>query len=323
LEQYGTQLALSHESQNQLENDRSLVIRGREFTSEDLEIIYRCVNDNFDKGRTYISKQICEELNWKQPNGWLKDRACRDVLLQLEAMELIELPLSLTTISSVTPSKKKPLVNPDTYDFSTPLNIFPQSITFEIAKSNKSELKWNEIINQYHYLGHKVAVGRCIKYLIKTEDNLIGAIAFSSPAWRLAPRDSLLEKLGYDIDGLRNQVINNSRFLILPNAHLKNLASTVLSLATKQIVDDWVNYYSIKPIFAETFVQPSLFKGICYQAANWIEVGITKGYAKNGNSYHNSQEQKKIYLYGLERSARKRLLKAFLTIKKEAKEGRD
>ncbi|SRR5579885_1568531 len=287
----------------------SLTLRGRAFSSDDLEVIQQCVKENFHKGRTRISQAICEKLDWRQPNGWLKDRACRDVLLSLEKKGLIDLPpRQVNNVPILVDQKKHPSYLRQ-YDLLSPILNFPPNIRIEFAKGNNMEKIWNELVRLYHYLGHDVLVGRCIKYLVKSEDRLLGALAFSSPAWRLAPRDIVLRHLGLDIDKVGDYVVNNSRFLLLPYVKVKNLASAVLSLATDQIVTDWTKFYSITPQIAETFVQPSRFLGTCYRAANWIEVGSTRGYAKSGYTHHNSQEPKLIFLYGLNKNIRKRLLK--------------
>ncbi len=284
-----------------------IILRGRVFTSNELHIIRKCVANNYQKGRTYISRVICRELKWQQPNGWLKDRACRDVLLRLKEAEIINLPPSLIK------RKKKKSINKtfrrthlEEYDLHTPITKFPESIELKFAKGDVNETIWNELVEQYHYLGNNVTVGRCIKYLLMSDSRLLGAISFSSPAWRLKPRDDALKTLG--IINSRDYTVNNSRFLILPTVQIKNVASHLLSLATNKIVEDWNNYYSIRPLIAETFVQPSRFKGTCYKAANWLEVGMTKGYAKKGKSYRNSQEPKIIFLYGLNKRVRAELL---------------
>ena len=188
------------------------------------------------------------------------------------------------------------------FDLTTPITEFPRSIQLEFAKGNQAEKIWNELVSEYHYLGNRTTVGRCIKYIVRSKNRLLGAISFSSPAWQLEPRDKALKAIG--ISNPHDHAINNSRFLILPFVQVPNLASYILSVATKNIVHDWSRYYSVKPLIAETFVQPSLFDGTCYKAANWIEVGTTKGYAKRGSSYRNSQEPKKIFLYGLTRQIR-------------------
>lgn len=284
-------------------------IRGRDFTEQDIQIIIKCVNVFYDKGRTYISKRICEQLEWRQPNGWLKDRACRDVLLYLDKIRLISLPPSMNNNRKVHDNSGKK--ETENYQVQRIISTdivgpIPGEIKLLFAKGNKLESLWNNIVGKYHYLGHNVTVGRSIKYLIKADEQYLGAIVFSSPAWRLGPRDKILKSIG--IDNPLSYTINNSRFLILPNVKIKNLASHILAISTKQVVSDWENYYSIRPLIVETFVQPSKFNGTCYKAANWLEIGMTKGYSKKGRAYSNSQEKKKIFLYGLNKEIRKRLL---------------
>jgi len=48
-----------------------------------LVFIQAVVHEHWDKGRTQISKILCLKWNWTQPNGRLKDMACREVLLTL------------------------------------------------------------------------------------------------------------------------------------------------------------------------------------------------------------------------------------------------
>lgn len=286
-------------------------LRGKEFGLRELRIIHQCISDYFEKGRTYISKEICKELDWKQPNGWLKDRACRHVLLRLEERGLLELPERLVTPNNKTrkETEKEESNLLGSYDFECPISEMPEEVMLDFAKGNDSEKVWNELVDEFHYLGHNVVVGRCIKYIVKAKGRLIGAVSFSSPAWQLTARDELLGELGFDQKDIRHQVINNSRFLILPHVKVENLASRVLAAATDKIVNDWIDYYAIRPEIAETFVQPSRYEGTCYKAANWLEVGTTKGYAKKGRAHHNSQEPKRIYLYGLNRKIRRELAK--------------
>lgn len=287
-------------------DDSILQIRGRQFTEEDIALIISLVYEHFDKGRTYISQEVCKELDWRQPNGWLKDRACRDVLRYLEKQDFFDLPKPIVRVNKKS-AKKIPKTDNllSAYDLQTPLEIFPSKIDLIFSKGNSYEPIWNALVQEYHYLGYRISVGRTIKYLIVADDRLIGAIAYSSPAWQIAPRDMLLNKMG--IYAPHDFTINNSRFLLLPHVNVKNLASKILSLSTKKVQNDWSNYYSIEPLLAETFVSPSRFNGTCYRAANWVNVGITKGYTKRGPAHRNSQEPKIIFLYGLNKRIRKSL----------------
>ena len=158
-----------------------------------------------------------------------------------------------------------------------------------------------------HYLGHKVSVGRSIKYLVWYKGVTAGAICFSSASWRVDCRDKILKKVGLRKPQIRNRVINNSRFLILPTLKIPNLASRVLSLAARQVARDWEEFYSIQPLVVETFVEVPRFTGACYKAANWLFVGKTRGFSKKGAGHHNSQVPKDVYVFGLNKKVRRKL----------------
>ena len=76
-------------------------------------------------------------------------------------------------------------------------------------------------------------------------------------------------------------VTNNSRFLNLPRGP-RNLGSRVLLLCTRRLVRDWLIRFGHDVLLAETFVDPALFRGTVYCAANWIEVRCTRGFARGG-----------------------------------------
>ncbi len=48
------------------------------------------------------------------------------------------------------------------------------------------------------------------------------------------------------------RIINNSRFLILPQVQVKNLASHVLALGLRTVSTDWEAAYGMRPYLAET-----------------------------------------------------------------------
>ena len=283
-----------------------MVLRGRRFTYGGLRTIIFSVAAHYSEGRTKISQVVCRRLNWRQPNGWLKDRACRDVLVKLERLGLIVLPRPLDGYTSKRQSAKQAArafrPPPGANDTVTTM---PRTLKFIWAKGNAKELLWNALVERHHYLGYGVQVGRCLKYLIKGDGQLVGAISFSSPAWDLAVRSDLMSRLQLNNAQVRDLVINNTRFLLLPGVRVPHLASRVLAAALKQVVADWTSYYAIRPVLAETFVEPKRFDGTSYRAANWIQLGFTSGYAKVGSSHHNSQEPKAIFVYGLSRRLRR------------------
>lgn len=160
---------------------------------------------------------------------------------------------------------------------------------------------WKEMIERHHYLHSAKLYGQQMKYLVESKEyGWIGALAFSSGAWRLESRD---ECIGWD-DKVRkanlNKVVCNSRFLILPDG-VKNLASHVMSLSLKRLCDDWERYYNVRPILVESFVDKERYSGICYKASNWRLLGETKGRGRNDRFHESNLSIKYIFAYELEK----------------------
>ena len=94
------------------------------------------------------------------------------------------------------------------------------------------------------------------------------------------------------------RVLNMNRFLIRPMVRCANLASHALSLCAGQVSQDFERRYGLRPWLLESFVETPTYEGSCYQAANWIRVGQTKGRGRNGPN-HAVKSIKDVYLYAL------------------------
>ncbi len=159
---------------------------------------------------------------------------------------------------------------------------------------------WKEMMEKFHYLKSGSLFGRQIKYLIHSSNlGWIGGLSFGSASWSLEERDSFIGWNEKERKEHLNDVICNSRFLILPWIEVNNLASHILSLAVKKIPVDWQNKYGYKPALIETFVDAEKFLGTCYKAANWTYLGKTKGRGRNDRTRKRDLPQKDIYVYPL------------------------
>ena len=103
-------------------------------------------------------------------------------------------------------------------------------------------------------------------------------------------------------------VANNLRYLLLPWARVPNLASRALGKAVRQIQRDWLMTYGYAPAMLETFVDSSLYTGVSYRAANWIQVGQTKGRGRNDRFREHALSNKLIFVYPLQKDFREVLL---------------
>ena len=206
---------------------------------------------------------------------------------------------------------RAPVPKPPASDLCCPLSELG---TIELHKvENKDEsLLWDGLIDRYHYLGHSPLSGAQIRYLIGSEQGVVGAIGFGAAAFALKGRD---QWIGWDRQqrGRRREwILNNRRFLILPWVRVSNLASHILAKAARQIPPDFQAQYGYTPVLLETFIEQDRFSGGCYRAANWINVGPTAGRGRNDRTTMRERNQhgtplpiKQIWLYPLRRDARR------------------
>ncbi len=167
--------------------------------------------------------------------------------------------------------------------------------------------KWDALIRRHHYLGLKSMVGKTMRYVAVFEDCWLALLGWQAAALKSKPRD---QWIGWPpvIQYQRLHLIaNNTRFLILPDLSIKNLASRILSLNLKRLSTDWQVCYGHPILLAETFVETPRFTGACYRAANWRVLGRTKGFSKSGNKYYANNQPKDILVYPLSKYARRNL----------------
>lgn len=167
---------------------------------------------------------------------------------------------------------------------------------------------YQELMESHHYLGALPKIGNTIWYVALFDGKWVALLSFSAAALKCAARDAWIGWKFRHQYGRLNLIANNSRFLILPDCHEKNLASRVLSLVKKRIQSDWLKRFGYPVLLLETFVDPTRFHGAIYHASNWIFVGLTKGYKRTRSGYSKiAYTPKKVFLLSLQRNTRKLL----------------
>ena len=162
---------------------------------------------------------------------------------------------------------------------------------------------WNELMIQDHPRGAGPLVGRQLRYLIQSEHGWLGGIAFSSAALHLEDRDKWI---GWDWETRQKYlqyVVNMSRFLIRSSIICKYLASKVRGLAIKKFPIDFETHYGHSPLLVESFVDDD-YEGTCYRAANWQQIGRTKGRGRQDSLNKYEETIKDIYVYPLDKEFR-------------------
>jgi len=279
---------------------------GKEITSKDIETIKWARKRYPQLSHEEFVKTVCEIIEWTTPAGAPKSTACKKFLKEIEKEGLIELPPIRAKKKSAHKEKRELELTITNEDIIGIVGDF-SPISLEIAYVGENLKRWRKYVSEYHMLGDKLVYGSRLQYFIKAGDQELGCVQFSASAWSLSNRDLWIK---WDVEDRKQRlhlIVNNSRFLIFPWVKIKNLASTVLSIAIKQIRKDWLREFCYEPVLLETFVDTSHFKGTCYKAANWEYLGETKGRGRNDRNYEYALSPKAIYMYPLKGDFRKYL----------------
>lgn len=291
-----------------------MVCCGREITHQEIKDVQGTVSLFSNLSRRELTETICEYLNWRRAAGSNRFDACLKMLVKLEAQGLLKLPAKQihvkpkkTKIVLTSKTKPEPVIKDIIGGFG--------DINLEIVKTQKDIKLWNEYMFRYYYLGYKKPFGYVMRYFIKNDHRILGCLLFSGAAKAMTVRDRWI---GWTTNQrLRNLawVINNSRFLIFSWVDIKNLASHTLGKVGRRIKNDWQEKWNFQPVLMETFVDPELYHGTCYQASNWEHIGMTtgQGLIRKGKTYNTTP--KKIYMKPLVKDFQRILCSENLTEK--------
>jgi hypothetical protein len=160
-----------------------------------------------------------------------------------------------------------------------------------------------------HYLGGVQAVGEQLHYAVSdAQAEWVAVLIFAAGANHLRPRD---QWIGWSDEQRRRRlalVVNNVRFLLLPERTVPNLGSVVLSRILARLSDDWQARYGHPVLVVETFVDPERFQGSVYRASGWTELGLTKGHGRKRRDYYENHDRpKRLFARELVKNARRSL----------------
>lgn len=250
--------------------------------------------------RSALSRLVCEWLDWRAPDGSLREVGCRKALLELERRGCVELP-ARAKIAAFAPEAVKRREPPTIPAISCSLEeLGAVEVVPVTSRYAKSSAVWNGLMDAHHYLGAGPLCGAQIRYLVRSSTyGWLGALSFSAATWRLKSRDEWIGWSERARQANLQQVVCNSRFLIAPSVDVPNLASHVLALSVRRLGGDWRERYGYEPVLVETFVDGQQFAGTCYKAANWDWVGQTAGRDDGYSNGKQSTGKKEIYAYRL------------------------
>ena len=278
----------------------AITFAGRCFSSDELALMRQAATDYAGLGITEISRTICEWLDWKRPNGRLKNHECRLLLERLRHQGFLALPALHRSGRRGPRSVPTDIVS----DAQTPIQASIAdlgSLRLTLVDTSNGSL-FRQFIQRYHYLGYRTPVGAHLRYFVESGNGeILACLLWTSPAWKMARRDRWIGWNPHQRARNLQYIVNNGRFLILPWVRVKGLASSILSRSAKQLPIDWRQHYGYTPLLLETLVDGARFTGTCYRAANWIGLGETSGRGRMDQHHQLSKVPKRIFVFPLRR----------------------
>ena len=280
--------------------ETNVVIRCRRIQEPDLALIRRLIAEEGHRGRSHLSRRLCELWDWRQANGHYREIACRDLLRRLQVRGLVALPAPLgpsrragyhNTFAPLPAAAQVPLVGA--------LGLLRQGIEVHRVTTSAQRQWLKNLLGNYHYLGYQQATGAHLDYLAWYQARPIAAVSFGPAAWKVAARD---QYLGWSVAQRQSRlswIVNNNRFLIPHWVQVPHLASFVLSRCLRRLRADWPAVYGQDLALVETFIEQDRFQGHCYAAANWQCVGQSLGRGRNDRFNQRAQPIKTVWVYPL------------------------
>lgn len=282
---------------------------GQWFGADVIERIVTFVQEEPEISRRALSRQLCEWLDWRDARGNWREMSARTALVELDRRGAIALPeaRSVSNFQRKTGKKNVPAVAVTKLEYSLK-QLGPVEVIVVTGENRQESRTWTRLMEDHHYLGACALRGAQMRYLIQSpRHGYLGAASFSAATQRLACRDKWI---GWSEGAHRanlQQVVSNSRFLILPSVKVPHLASHVMGQMLRRVSKDWQDRYGYALLLVETFVDPDKFEGTCYRAANWERIGETAGRPDGFANKKISTGKKDVYVYALREEARQRL----------------
>lgn len=281
--------------------------RGRAVDTADVALIRELIAAHPQASRRALSLKLCEAWSWVQPNGAHRDMVCRGLLLSLHRAGQITLPPSRWEGRKPPVYRRRPpAIEVDSEPLWAPLSAIGPVQIHQVRRTADEALV-NSLVQQHHYLGYVRPVGEHLKYLVTAQERPVGCFMWSSAPRHLGPRDRYI---GWSKEARRANVrflAYQVRFLILPWVRVPHLASHLLGRMSRQLSGDWQQVYAHPIHFVETFVDPTRYRGTCYRAANWTELGMTTGRGNNAPTHRVTRSLKQVWGYALSKDFRRRL----------------
>ena len=137
---------------------QEIFFKDRLFRQPQLDLIEEVVCSCPGLSRQELANTLCELLQWQRPNGKLKTWECKELLVELEKQERIQLPplrrskpLGATTGRGKIPEEEEKILQGRLKE------VGP--VTVRRVEDADEHPLWRGLLNHYHYRGYRTPFG--------------------------------------------------------------------------------------------------------------------------------------------------------------------
>lgn len=147
--------------------------------------------------------------------------------------------------------------------------------------------RFDGLLETRHYLQSARVGGPSLRYIAQVDGQWVALLVFSGAAPHTKARESEIRWTPRQRARRLGFVVNNSRFLVLPERNqYPNLASRVLGLCLKRVSADWQEHWGHPVVLVESYVDERQYRGTCYRACGFKALGFTAGYGRSSRDYY-------------------------------------
>ena len=242
----------------------------REFDSRSIEWFKGAVSSG-DYTRSGLARELCEKSGWCNHQGVPCEAQARKILPRLASALSVALPEP----GGVFAERKELKFQGPVPELRMKLAELGELSVVSVGPHESSD--WRAMMHGYHPHGDPQVPGKCLKYWLMSEHHgVLGGLSYHAASWHERERDQWIGWSQRARVAHLDEVLNNTRFLILPGVRVYGLASAALRLARERLYADWLERYGRTPRLVYTHVDGS-HPGGSYQAAGWERIGMTSG----------------------------------------------
>ena len=148
------------------------------------------------------------------------------------------------------------------------------------------------------------SVRQLVRHVAVRGETWLALLGWQAGAFKVGVRDAWIGWSREQQFSRLHLIANNSRFAVLEEGRVPNLASRALGPSLRRLARDMRDAHGYPVLLAETFVDPSRFAGTCYRASNWRSLGRTRGHSREpGGSarWRENGRPKEVFVYEMEK----------------------